>query len=212
MKTSELILKVSDTLKAGSKIESIKLKWLWGEIVFKPKDLIGLNDLEDHISEIICRSFIEKEVMYINFNQDEIVNEVIDSLKETSTFLGQKKAYLQGNLQPSSRGLILFLERLRNICNLSAKGIYKINEKIELGNSGELESDYKVRPKDWLPEEIKKMRRSSYPIFRSLIEFLHEDNPIRKQSYQIWLKGREILNESEKDEVIPSWEISENYS
>ena len=212
MKTSELILKVSDTLKAGSKIESIKLKWLWGEIVFKPKDLIGLNDLEDHISEIICRSFIEKEVMYINFNQDEIVNEVIDSLKETSTFLGQKKAYLQGNLQPSSRGLILFLERLRNICNLSAKGIYKINEKIELGNSGELESDYKVRPKDWLPEEIKKMRRSSYPIFRSLIEFLHEDNPIRKQSHQIWLKGREILNESEKDEVIPSWEISENYS
>jgi hypothetical protein len=207
MDTKEIIEEVQSRVA----IENVKLMWGFGEISFKSKELLSTLELQDHISEIINKGFVERWVMFYDLTNEDVIRS-IQSLREVATFLDTKIQELRGKLSYTSNGLIQILEELRSACITNARKIEEANNNFEEGNRYEIAIDDRIKPHEWLPDYLIELRLSTYPLIKALIDFLPETNLTKKKAIDVWYSGRTQLPESEKDKASPSWNVTSTNS
>lgn len=173
---------------------------------FTRDEFLALYEVHDHVAEVLLRSFVEKYVMHYDLLKEDVVGS-ITSIKENAAYLDRKLNELRGKLPPAQRGLIRILDLYRSNCEFHAKKIDKLRREIEEGNSGEWESEYRIGINDWLPRPLREFRLSVYPLVRTLIDTLPDDDPVKSRTLQVWYEGRKILEESQKDQTLPLWLI-----
>ncbi len=198
------IEEIREELQSSFRTKKVGLKWLFGFMEFERDDFLKLYEIRDHVTEIVNKAFVERWVMYYDLTKED-VGSSIQSLHDNADYLEGKIRELRGRLSKKANALLQILEELRTQCRQHAKKINKLNEEIEEGNKGEYESDYKVRPADWLPEPLRDFRLNVYPLVKALIDVLPDDSDAKKRALEFWYKGRAHLAEYEKDQVNPSW-------
>jgi hypothetical protein len=175
-------------------------------IEFSRDEFLGLYDVHDQIADILLKSFVERGVMHIDLLKEDVARSVA-SMKDVAAYLDQKLGELRGKLPPDQRGLIRILDMYRSNCVTHAKAIERLSREIEEGNRGEFDSEFNVRPSDWLPRPLREFRLSVYPLIRALIDALPDEDLVKERALQGWYEGRKILEESQKDQAIPRWLI-----
>jgi len=180
-------------------------------IEFTRDEFLSLYDAQDQIADIMLKSFVERYVMHYDLRREDVVRSIA-SIREVAEYLDKKLDELRGKLPKAQRGLIRILDMYRSNCITHAKAIEKLNEEIEEGHRGEFESEFKVRPSDWLPEPLRKFRLSVYPLVRALIDTLPDQDPVTIKALRVWYKGREVLLEEQKDQTIPQWLVGRQES
>lgn len=203
MDTRETINEIQSRLS----VEKVTLKWVFGEVSFKPKELLGALELQDYISEIINKGFVERWVMFYDLSKEE-VDRCIKSLREVATFLDGKISDLRGRLSYKANGLVQIIEELRSACVTNARKIEEANKNFEEGNRYEIALEDRIAPHEWLPDYVKEFRLSTYPLIKAIIDFLPDNNLTKEKALEVWYSGRKLLPESDKDKTLPSWNIT----
>ena len=142
--------------------------------------------------------------MHYEFTK-ESVEDSVNSLNDNAEFLDMKIRELRGKLSKEAYALIRILEELRSLCTLHAKKIYNLNKEMEEGNKFEFESNFKIRPSDWLQEPIREFRLAIYPLIRVLIDVIPEESSTKTRALDLWFSGRKHLEERDKERSNPNW-------
>ena len=153
---------------------------------FTRDEFLGLYDVQDQIADILLKSFVEKNVMYddVDLLGDDVVRSIA-SMKEVAKYLDRKRDELRGKLPRAQWGLIRLLDMYRNNCATHAKAIEKRSVEIEEGNRGTFESESKVRASDWLSAPLREFRLSVYPLVRTLIDTLPNQDPVKEKALRV---------------------------
>ncbi len=188
---------VKDELTADFSVKKVVLKWVFGEISFERNEFLTLWQLQDQILHILNKAFLERQVMYMDLKKED-PEWSAKSLFEVSDFLDSSIKELAAKTSAQNKSLIRLLEEFRSQSVVFAKKLRNTNAEMEEGNKGELESEYKVRPCDWVPPILSDFRLAIYPIVRTLIEILPEGDRGRERIEDTWFHGLDVLQDTKE--------------
>ena len=196
-----------DLLQPNGHSTVVVLKQQPRELKLTRDEFVGLfeDDVHPVIADILKKAFLGKLVMTIDPVKDKDPELVIGSLKEIVGFLKPRIDEWKDESSETKRGLLRLLQLFKIECELAAWTIKGRHQGMIEGNRGEFESDYRVRPSVWLPKMVREFRLAVYPYLRFLIDTLPESDPTRRDALKTWYEGRKLLDEQERDQVIPSW-------
>jgi len=198
---------VLDELKTRIGISKVKVKFWFIEYEFDRTAFLQLPQIYSTIEILLRKLFIDRQIMWMDLTK-EVPEYCLKSLEDMAELLDEKIESMSGKLSRDDSPVVVFLHEWRTACISSFKSLRRKRDEAEEHNTMTFGMDERIYPHEYISEVIKEFRLNTYPIVRAFIDMLEENNQTQKEALRIWYQGRKILEEEEKDKVVPQWKIA----